>query len=813
MKKFTLGLLLFSAYPFTSLVLAQETLAGISEAQTAREEGLPQIAVQKLRHLLQGNPSPALQQNAGLELVRAYLAMGDAKSAQKILSSLEDNEEKAFLTLQSHLAAGEWNKVLLASTELPVEGSPARSQWLFARAEAQKALGKNALAAADYLALESDPVVGETARWRRMDLDLSGHGGSVLPRESGAGDSYLPTLFLAEASLAKKDYVAAERAFRRLALAGNRLDSRAYASLQLGLARCLVAREQLDEAETLLEKLIEEHPAHEQLGNFFGALNEVYALEKNASSTELRRWSRDASQTQRQALAIYYQSQLDLREKGSGAALETLTGWLEKFPSHPLRAEVLLRYGQQLVSEEKWPEAIRHFRSGLAVADSPVLTLEIRNALASAFFSAGRFAQSADAFTLAAQSPGEAGQALLYNAALAFLRAADFPKFVSAYQDFSRLYPESPLRRDLLLEQAFLQARSGALQDAIATLQRFARDFPEHKRVPDAHLVLAELALESTPKNLSEASQQIALATQAVPGAETAERLDYLKVFQTTDTGAGAKEIVSRAEKFLLDHPSSTLEAEIRFKMGEAYFAARDFASAGTQFEIVINRFPQSPLLEAARFLAAQSSIRTMNPNAVDEAISLLEQVARMKGPLQNYARFEQATVKKDSGSLEEALVLYLALIEDKPPVDLLLAAVAARADTLYLLGGKNPARLQDAVQAYDELLEQPGLTREWKNLALYKKGKALELQGRKEEMLAAFYDVLTPPKDEKELPETLWFYRAGFEAAQALESAKDWRGAIAIYQKLANVEGPRTKEAVDRIDRLRLEYFIPEGS
>lgn len=793
------------------LACAQSAPAALREAQVASREGLPQVAMQKLRKLLSEKISAEETREARFELVRAYLALRHADSAHSVLAELEESEEKTLLTVQTYLIEENWKKVLEATLDLPKETSETQARLLFARAEARKALGQNSPAIADYQALENDSRLGEDARWRRIDLELGDNKEVTLPSDASSNDSYLPTLFLAEANLAKNNYVVAEGAYRTLALNPSTLDSKAYAAVHLGLARCLVARGQTEEAGNLLEKLVEEHPTHEHLEKFFIALNQVYQVEKNPSSAELRRWSRDASQIQRQAFAIYYQSQLDLREKGSTEALETLAGWLDKFPTHPLRATVLLRYGQQLAAEEKWIDAIRHLRDGLGVATSPVLTSELRTNLASAFFAAGRYTQAAEAFSLAAQSAGDAAQALFYNAALAFLRAADFDKFMMAYQEFSRLYPESPLRRDLLLEQAFLHARTGALQEAMATLQRFVRDFPEHQRVPDARVAMAELALESTPKNVPLADQQLQLAAQAVPSPATAERMDYLKVFQSIDASTDPQEIVRRAEKFLLDHPGSSLEPEIRFKMGEASFAAKDYASAGTQFELVINRFPESPLLEAARFLAAQSAIRTMNPKAVDDAISFFEEVVRMKGPLQYHARFEQATIKKDTGALEEALVLYTAVLESRPPVDLLWATLAARADTLYLLGGTTPARLADAVKAYDDLLNQPDLIREWRNLALYKKGKALEAQGKNDEMLAAFYDVLTPPKNDKEVPETLWFYRAGFEAAQALEASKNWRGAIAIYQKLADVQGPRAKEAADRIDRLRLEHFLPE--
>ena len=54
-------------------------------------------------------------------------------------------------------------------------------------------------------------------------------------------------------------------------------------------------------------------------------------------------------------------------------------------------------------------------------------------------------------------------------------------------------------------------------------------------------------------------------------------------------------------------------------------------------------------------------------------------------------------------------------------------------------------------------------------------------------------------------------FYKAGFEAAHILEAQEQWKPAIAIYQKMAALEGPRSDEAKNRITDLRLKHFIWE--
>jgi tetratricopeptide (TPR) repeat protein len=94
----------------------------------------------------------------------------------------------------------------------------------------------------------------------------------------------------------------------------------------------------------------------------------------------------------------------------------------------------------------------------------------------------------------------------------------------------------------------------------------------------------------------------------------------------------------------------------------------------------------------------------------------------------------------------------------------------------------------------------------EWKQRALYQKGKCLEKLGRPDEALATYYDVLAV---EAGKGDQLWFFRAGFDAGLILEDRRSWASAAAVYEKLANTRGARSEEAKNRLSRLRLEHFL----
>ena len=96
-----------------------------------------------------------------------------------------------------------------------------------------------------------------------------------------------------------------------------------------------------------------------------------------------------------------------------------------------------------------------------------------------------------------------------------------------------------------------------------------------------------------------------------------------------------------------------------------------------------------------------------------------------------------------------------------------------------------------------------------WSNQAEFKKGKALEKLNDKTAALTTYYGVLEQGARPDVQHEFFWFYKAGFNAAQLLEEASDWKSAVAVYRKLAAVGGVRSDEAKARLTQLRLEHFL----
>ena len=287
------------------------------------------------------------------------------------------------------------------------------------------------------------------------------------------------------------------------------------------------------------------------------------------------------------------------------------------------------------------------------------------------------------------------------------------------------------------------------------------------------------------------------------------EKADRIKFFvAASDPSQNARSVQALAQDYLQKYPDSPAKAEVRLKLGELYFRENDFPNAQTQFELVSEDSPDSPLVETALFLAGEAARKSLNSASVDRAISLFEDVYKLGGPLKFQARLEQATTMRQTKHEKEAIVLLDDLLTQNPPTDIRYQALDGKGESLFTLAANEPKMYEQAISTFDTLLSSEGLPTEWKQQALYQKGKCFEKLGKLDDALSNYYDVLAVEGGGDQL----WFFRAGFDAAQILEDRRSWSSAAAIYEKLANTRGARSEEAKNRLTRLRLEHFLWPG-
>ena len=785
------------------------------ESVRADREGIPEVSITKLHAFLSANPEPEPAEKAKLLLARCLIETAQADEALALLGgSGLNNAEATGLKAQAFLRLRRWDLAeALFRQQLAQEPEP-KADALLGQAEAQRGSGQLDSALATLLPLVSknappDPRAVLLAAEINLQRSDAASAKDLLGRmNSDTGRNQFERLCLeGEIALQEQNLDGAQNAFDQVLSAQGDRTGRTIAVAELGLVRVLVAKKEFEEAEAATEKLIADQSQSLVLPEFFEVLFEADSNETNPSLSELTRWAQEDPKTagpDRSAYALYYLGKLQLKEGLNDKASETWQELLRRFPGHRVAAAGAEALAREKIRAGDFKSAAVELEKVLSSGTNPPEALTLRQLLAEAYMREGNFSAAREVFLDLAKQDRASSQAALFNAATCNLRLGDEPGFEAALGELRRMNPAPELLGNLAFEQGLQQAKA-ANPAAEETLRRFLKDFAGHPRAPEAHLILAEIQMTEQPADPAAAKEELkAIQTQDPALGEKADRLKFF--IAASDPNQSAQNLLRLADEFFQKYPASPIRAEIRVKLGEFYFRQNDYPNAQTQFELVREEEPDSPLVETALFLAGEAARKSLNPTSLDRAIALFEDVYNMGGPLRYQARLEQALTKRQNHQENEALVLLGDLLNQNPPAEIRYEALDAKGDAEFTLAAQEPSFYDKAIETFGQLAASDNLPLEWKQRALYKKGKCLEKLRKFDGALAAYYDALA---SQGAAGDQLWFYRSGFDAAQILEDRRDWSSAGAVYEKLANTHGARAAEAKSRLDRLRLEHFL----
>ena len=227
-------------------------------------------------------------------------------------------------------------------------------------------------------------------------------------------------------------------------------------------------------------------------------------------------------------------------------------------------------------------------------------------------------------------------------------------------------------------------------------------------------------------------------------------------------------------------------------KWGEFSTGAATTLTRGHNSIRLAERFPDSPLAEKAIFLSGQAMARSLNPSEMEEAIEVFEQVVKSGGPLSLKARLAQASLLNALKRPKEALGVLDKILDSDPDPNLRYAVIVEKGDTLFAQGAQDPENYKSAIAAWRQISNDPkrqrsGAIRRWQKWALLTRSLAIP-------MPPSIATMACFPKGSESGPGVLLVYRAGFDAGRLLESQRLWKEAIAVYEKIGSVDGPRAE-------------------
>ncbi|CAF0689667.1 tetratricopeptide repeat protein [Candidatus Methylacidithermus pantelleriae] len=415
-------------------------------------------------------------------------------------------------------------------------------------------------------------------------------------------------------------------------------------------------------------------------------------------------------------------------------------------------------------------------------------------------FAKGVYGRAAEHYREAAIEDPRLGEKATFNWLVSLARGGKVEEFEKGYQIFVRRYPSSQLLEPLVCERAELYRRLG--KDALAE-QAFREGLALPglgKNHPGLLLALGDLLFEN--RHYREARACYQEVAQAVKGGAQKEEALYKVILSAYWSGElDARQARDSLLSWVSTHSHHSMAPIALFQAGELSLLVQDLVGAEAAFGKLAVEYPQHELADASLYWAARASLARGDGS---NALALLEKIPEGSS-WKAQARLLQARVYQNAGQYRVAADLLHNLLQQAKVDNAVMAeARMAEGECLFALGDYNKAAI-----LFSQAAQSSFLASVRREEALYKEAMALDKEGRKEEALELFLALLEGKVGESEAKSFFWRVKAGLEAASLRLAAKDWEGAIAVYEALEELGGPTREEFHRTVMTLRREHFV----
>ena len=831
-----------------------QAAAGPSESEQqgldALAAQLPDVAAARFRARLESQPTDAeeskrLRLLLGESLVRA----NQPESALATLDhpTLADSNLALFWRAQAHRMNGDLQRAIeLLDEVIDTKDFPFYGESILTRARLLSALGNHRAAIAELNLLTT--TKSRLATRAKLDqtrlLVVTGQvedARKILPSAKNLKSAELFDALLLDAALLQEEskFSQAAAAYQSILAQYHKKDDALPALIHpaaIGLARALASMGQRTEATDALLAFLQNQSDSPNLDEAFALLRPLLLSQTGEDDpvvtlikARLAQWSlspphknpaifpdssvgvadippttNDFAHPELHAQSLFLRivalgGSKEIERIEEQRRLATQLRW--EHPEHPLSAQATIELARTFFSNNQFEKARYLLENLIDSSAAGSAEVEAHLVLANQLYQKQEFAQSAVRFEKAALLlESTARSNAQFNAGIAWLLAGD-PDQVKRLQ--AQGTPK--LLASLQLEQA-LFAASQQPERALPLLDRFIVDHPTHARLNEARLAMTLCALEQVPPAISLSR---ALLDSMDEESVEAEPLLLAKIQLAIASNQNA-ECITLCHAFLEAFPTSSKFADVTLALGTSLYQNGDLSDARQILQKLEKNHPEKSA--PALLIAARAAARTGTPQSLAEAIELFDRIIQSQSSLAAFASLEKARMlidAKSTASLQQAAteleVLYQSL-EKNPPLQ--ITAGMLWMETLYSMGGAEPARHNDGLALQRKLLAHAGLGDDDRNRINYFRGLTLEHMNQPDQALDVYYQVVESASKQV-ITNWVYFERCGFNAIALLEKNRRWESAIAVAKKIATFPCPRAKEAEERASRLGLEHMI----
>ncbi|HYJ06927.1 MAG TPA: tetratricopeptide repeat protein, partial [Chthoniobacterales bacterium] len=285
--------------------LAAAEPADLAAAAKPLEEGVPQVAVMRLRKLLENDLAAAEKKTITAKLGEALLAAGEPEEALKMLEdpALKDETAVRFWRAQALANLQRWNEALPLYQQIGGDRtSPLRAAALFGQAEALRALQRFDEALRLLALLISEPQWSDRAQLRSIELLLDKRDSAGArrlldkARPAALGDKKEKRYLQGRLQAQLDNHERALELYQTVVRRSEGVSRAVFVATLCAIAESHLRLRRPAAGDDALENFVEHYPTDPELPTIFAKLDQLYRAERQFSNQELSRWANDSVQ-------------------------------------------------------------------------------------------------------------------------------------------------------------------------------------------------------------------------------------------------------------------------------------------------------------------------------------------------------------------------------------------------------------------------------------------------------------------------------------------------------------------------------------
>lgn len=476
-----------------------------------------------------------------------------------------------------------------------------------------------------------------------------------------------------------------------------------------------------------------------------------------------------------------------------------------------------LRLGRLLIEEaDTFDEGARTIRAIVKDAPDTEGAKDAALSLADAYLGREAWQAAADAFRDALEIWPETAHlaSVQEGRGWAFKRLGRSEEAGEAFARAEAAATDDEDRARAILEQGDILAESGRDDDAMAKYRLVLEKYPDSTAASRLKVVVRRRELEAQGRELYKdyrfAEAQRVFAELAKGDDSQVDRAEFMSILCLYGQGLD-KEAQTRAKALAEKAGDSAIRAEATLWLAKFDYNQGRWSEAAQGFMAYVATSPTSPRAPAALTWAARAAFAESDFN---QAIRLVTQLAETypKSPELASGYLIQGEALMELGRFDEAiLVLERVLLEDQTEPATRHQAEVLKADALFALGADNPARYQEALDAYRAVRQGESLSPGMRLAVSFKMGRTFEKLKRTDEAIDQYYTGVVLAYREGRQKGVKFddearaaFARAAFRLADEYESrGRDFQ-AMHILELVIASDVPAADEAEKRLDRIQ---------